>query len=181
MAEDVGFLDLIEIHERRWGTKQYPGRPTLKELMEYPIVAVWGQSGNFTLSAYQTAQEINQVITDLFTGKVGALDIRRLVKLFYKQQPFPFSLQIVKLKQAPIPEEPPAAQTKSSTISRFYEVHQAEPVRFGFSAPARNHKLPGRKQTLIQRVNSPVTDEKPKEPEPGRLKKFLKKLEDDGR
>lgn len=141
MAQDVGFMELVEIHERRWGTKGYPGRPTLKEIMECPIIAVWSHAGGFTLSAHESPEHINQVVTHLFTET--SLDNRRLVKIFYNREVMPFTLQVVRVKETP-PEaarqdDPPPAPR------RFTDIKEVGPARYGQSAPARNQLLPGRK------------------------------------
>jgi len=35
------FIDLVQAHERTWGTQSYPDRPSLAELLSAPIVAWW--------------------------------------------------------------------------------------------------------------------------------------------
>lgn len=39
MSDD--FMQLVENHERQWGTQRYQGRPSLNELLNAHIVAVW--------------------------------------------------------------------------------------------------------------------------------------------
>lgn len=147
MTEDVDFLELIEIHERRWGSKGYPGRPTLKEIMESPIVAAWAESGTFMLSTYETADQINEAVTCLFT--TAGPGARKLVKIFYKHQPMPFSLQIIRIKE----DYPPQAPPKSAP--RYTMVKEIQPVRYGHSVPARNDILPGRNGRLLKGRKTP--------------------------
>lgn len=35
------FMALVETHERQWGTKSYRGRPSLNDILQAHIVAVW--------------------------------------------------------------------------------------------------------------------------------------------
>jgi hypothetical protein len=35
------FIDLVQAHERQWGTELYPDRPSLADLLAAPIVAWW--------------------------------------------------------------------------------------------------------------------------------------------
>lgn len=167
MAGDVDFMELIEIHERRWGTKGYPGRPTLKELMESPIVAAWSHSGSFTLSAHENPESLNQIVTHLFTET--SLDNRRLVKIFYKHKAMPFTLQVVRTSVSSPPKEedkpvdlsrgatyqPEVVDTNPQRAARYSEVKEIRPAHYGQSAPARNELLPGRNGRLLKGRKTP--------------------------
>lgn len=38
---EQSFIDLVQSHERSWGTTSYPDRPTLAQFLEFPVVAWW--------------------------------------------------------------------------------------------------------------------------------------------
>jgi hypothetical protein len=115
MGKELSFMGLVEIHERRWGTRQYPGRPSLKEIMELPIVAVWACKANFTLTVYRTAEELHKVITGIVTGKIPNPDHRVLARIYYRQQRLDFALQVVQAHEPPRPEQ--VAQPEHEEIS----------------------------------------------------------------
>lgn len=35
------FLDWVQLHERVWGTEIYPGKPSLEQIMDAPVVTFW--------------------------------------------------------------------------------------------------------------------------------------------
>jgi hypothetical protein len=35
------FIEVVQAHERAWGTESYPGRPSLAELLSAPVVLLW--------------------------------------------------------------------------------------------------------------------------------------------
>jgi hypothetical protein len=35
------FVELVEQHERVWGTENYPGRPKLSQILASPVVVFW--------------------------------------------------------------------------------------------------------------------------------------------
>jgi len=43
MFDDLSkdFMDMVQQHERQWGTEQYPRRPSLHSLMTSPVVVFW--------------------------------------------------------------------------------------------------------------------------------------------
>lgn len=116
MSLDAGFVELVQLHERTWGEEQYVGRPTLKQLLTAPIVAVWSgknevaadpkrppylqrqslpKESNFLMSVHNTAEELHQVVTDLvLLKKVTPYAMRKLSKVFIHQK----EVQIVGVK-----------------------------------------------------------------------------------
>jgi hypothetical protein len=40
-GQQKSFLDYVQQHERSWGDKLYPGRPSLASIMASPIVVFW--------------------------------------------------------------------------------------------------------------------------------------------
>jgi DNA-directed RNA polymerase subunit RPC12/RpoP len=92
MGKPPTFLELVELHERKWGTAQYPGRPTLTDLMTSPIVAVWTVDKRFIFSAHAYQGELDDLVRDVLTGKID--DGRKLAQIFIGQQPARFRVGI---------------------------------------------------------------------------------------
>jgi DNA-directed RNA polymerase subunit RPC12/RpoP len=89
MGKPSTFLELVELHERKWGTLQYPGRPTLTDLMTSPIVAVWAiDDKRFIFSAHAYQGELDDLVSNVLIGKID--DGRKLAQIFVGQQPAQF-------------------------------------------------------------------------------------------
>lgn len=58
MNTNPAFLELVQLHERTWGTETYPGRPSLADLMNASIVVMWINSTTTPLSA--AAKQLRQ-------------------------------------------------------------------------------------------------------------------------
>ncbi|PJF37024.1 MAG: hypothetical protein CUN49_02420 [Candidatus Thermofonsia Clade 1 bacterium] len=107
---DKGFMELVQLHEREWGTEMYPHRPSLAELLNAPIVAMWasevprsiassGRSvprqlsenrpyGRFMLSVHQRLEELDPILSALIVaGKTAPFPNRKLLRLFVQQKP----------------------------------------------------------------------------------------------
>lgn len=109
----LSFMELVELHERKWGTKQYPGRPTLSQLMRCPFVALWSISGRFILTVHGTPHELNELVYQAITGQLQEMPDRKLVKVFYEQRPMDFRVRLVshKPQDAPKPPDKPAPRS----------------------------------------------------------------------
>jgi hypothetical protein len=97
-------IDIIQLHERKWGEQQYYGRPSLATLMVAPIVAVWKTDNRFMLSAHREADELNDIVTAIIVGKEPNPHNRKLIRIFANHRLVPFTLRIVA-----IPESQPAS------------------------------------------------------------------------
>jgi hypothetical protein len=104
----MAFLELVQLHERTWGTEQYTGRPSLAELIAGPIVVMWvevtrpaakpapkritsediAREGRFTLAVYQNAEELNEALLSIiFASHVSDRPCRKIAKIFANQKP----------------------------------------------------------------------------------------------
>lgn len=92
MAELPSFLELVQIHERRWGDVQYPGRPSLKDLMTAPIVALWITGKRFILSTHADRKSLDQLVQTVLTG--GFDDRRQLAGIYIGQESVSWSASI---------------------------------------------------------------------------------------
>jgi hypothetical protein len=108
MNNNPAFLELVQLHERMWGDEQYAGRPSLAQLLNAHIVALWsgkgelvadtrssgirrvqtaGKDANFLLTCYATPEELNNALTDLLLlRKVTPFAMRKLSKLYIDQK-----------------------------------------------------------------------------------------------
>ena len=82
MNTNPAFLELVQLHERTWGTETYPGRPSLADLMSASIVVMWvtatplpspasvkqlrqTQPANFMLECYEDSDALNTSLLNL--------------------------------------------------------------------------------------------------------------------
>ena len=92
MASEPGFMDLVEVHERKWGDKQYPGRPSLKALLSAHIAAVWLIDKRFFFTIHETPEQLGELVHQVAIGKIK--DLRRLARVFVDQKPTEFRLGV---------------------------------------------------------------------------------------
>jgi hypothetical protein len=93
-SSDDNFIELVQEHERSWGKDSYPGRPTLAELLNTPVVAWWmpvsGKGGKGedrrTASVYQDLDELNKYAARLLLHSRNDPPDRRLVAVYINQK-----------------------------------------------------------------------------------------------
>jgi DNA-directed RNA polymerase subunit RPC12/RpoP len=129
------FLELVELHERKWGTTQYPGRPTLTHLMTSPIVAVWLIGKRFIFSAHADQGSLNDLVNEVITGKLA--DGRTLARIFLNQQPAQFRAAIAYQNA----DEEDTARTQRARKSE--SDHVSRPGKI-IHTPAGDHVKSGR-------------------------------------
>jgi hypothetical protein len=102
---NAAFTELIQLHERQWGMEQYPGRPSLADLLTCPIVAMWvsntrpstevkrTQAGSsqpaerFVLTAHRDYDELDALVTSaVVIGHPSFASNWKLSRLFVNQQ-----------------------------------------------------------------------------------------------
>jgi len=118
MATEKTFLELVEFHERKWGTEQYPGRPALKELLNTQIVAMWRSGKRFMLSVHTKADELNELVTGLITGQVENPERRTLHKIYVNQEPIDFKIRIISNKAA---DQEQGSNNKSTQLKKEWK------------------------------------------------------------
>ena len=101
-SSEPTFMQLVEFHERKWGTEQYLGRPTLQQLMNSQIVVMWRVGKRFIFNIYSDAQELNDLVLGLLTGQLD--DPRKLAKIFVNQEPLDFRVKIISAPKQKLPE-----------------------------------------------------------------------------
>lgn len=102
MNVDPAFTELVQLHERTWGTDTYPKRPTLMELLNSPVVAMWSSTDRklkdrVLFSTHQSIAELEEVLSEiLLVSKVTVFNERKLSRLYYKQRPVKFKLRVTR-------------------------------------------------------------------------------------
>ncbi len=106
---EKSFVELVQLHEREWGTELYPSRPSLVDLLNAPIVVVWTAPqplgaqqraprlrqpaeshtpSRFTLSVHRRLEELDPIILAMVVaGKAAAFSNRKLLYLFVEKHP----------------------------------------------------------------------------------------------
>ncbi|HEX2619360.1 MAG TPA: hypothetical protein VHL11_04410 [Phototrophicaceae bacterium] len=83
---DASFIDLIQAHERAWGTQSYPGRASLAELLSSPVILVWQMVNpdekRQMFTAHQNLDEVDKYATRLILQSRQELPSRRLMTIY---------------------------------------------------------------------------------------------------
>jgi len=111
MNPDPAFMELVQLHERTWGMEQYPGRPSLAELLSSPLIAMWSgdikQTSTYTAPSKRLAAPANDATPARFmfsihksvpeldavflamcvAGNTHPLANRKLFKIYLNQKP----------------------------------------------------------------------------------------------
>jgi len=155
---DITFMSVVEIHERKWGTVQYPGRPSLAALMTSPIVALWTYKKRFVFSAHFKAQDLNEIVESLVrSGERTFLRECRLTKIYVNKQPVEFNIRIVDADKTPPKTvggvigakigDNPAASLPGALPFRprtFSAIPEDEALKYGDVVKVKLPHLPGR-------------------------------------
>ena len=102
MSIDPAFMELVQAHERTWGLEQYPGRPSLAQLLSSPVVVMWSQQARthdeptrnaeptpskFLLTAHQSVDELQDIVLSMIlASKVVADSKRRIFRIYVRQK-----------------------------------------------------------------------------------------------
>jgi hypothetical protein len=91
------YLGYVQQHERLWGTESYPGRPTLEEMLNAPVAALWYPheenakqkpdplaQQKYTITLHQDLREIESYINRLIFRLAAQVPRHRLAKVFVK-------------------------------------------------------------------------------------------------
>jgi hypothetical protein len=112
------FMEIVQLHERVWGTEQYPGRPSLADLIGHPIVVMWvindkqpdlrrasdiKHADRFRLSVHQNSADLNDVATSLLVSgsRPSPMAGWKISRAFLQQKPVKFKAKLF------VAEEPP--------------------------------------------------------------------------
>jgi|GEM_PF-675411 len=80
------FLGYIEQHERVWGTQEYPGRPSLFDLINAKVVAFWHPAAEgdkrLTVTVHEDMTDLNTFLARLLLHINDKPPDRRLARIF---------------------------------------------------------------------------------------------------
>ena len=123
MNPDIKFLDLVQLHERKWGEVQYPGRPALADLMSAPIVVMWTCKGRFMFTVHQSADQVNELVFNVATGEnAGTMRDWKLGMIYVDQRPLKFKIKIV--------SDAPEAKTASKNPTKPIGEQSADDAQY---------------------------------------------------
>jgi hypothetical protein len=130
------FTEIIQSHERAWGTEQYLERPSLAELLESYIVAVWVDDplidqrrkqakDRFMLSVHATADDFHEALAGaVLAGKRSMANGRKLLRVFARQRLVSIGGVRLVSEQAVAPTEPRSKH--EDTLVRRQNQHRQE-------------------------------------------------------
>jgi len=136
---EPSFLELVQLHERKWGDRAYPGRPSLSEIISAEFVIVWKVQYVYIFSVHRALPEINSLIERYLRNGTN----KRLLKVFYRHQEMQWLINL---------SLETTQQTQPMTIIQPEEEKprpvQSRPVLPGRNAPM----LPGRKAIILAQI-----------------------------
>lgn len=85
------FIELVQRHEREWGTASYPQRPTLAELLAATVVAWWRKEDDTSetrlmATVHEDLDMLNKYATRLLLHSTRAPIQRRLAMVHIHQK-----------------------------------------------------------------------------------------------
>jgi hypothetical protein len=87
------FLERVQLHERTWGSEQYPARPQLADILGAKVVAFWlltpkksGAEPRHAISLHDDLKDIENWYLQAVTRLHLQLPDRRLVAAYLNQQ-----------------------------------------------------------------------------------------------
>lgn len=85
------FLDFVQAHERDWGKDSYPGKPSLAQMLESPVVVFWKPTGNkdsgrMTATLYADLKGIEDHFVKLVTRSQIEPPKQRISHVFMNQK-----------------------------------------------------------------------------------------------
>ncbi|MEQ8674613.1 MAG: hypothetical protein RLP44_23585 [Aggregatilineales bacterium] len=90
MANEDNFLELVQAHERAWGTEDYPNRPGLAQFLSSPIVLWWKSidpaETRLMATVHDDLDALNKYATRVLVHSRSTLPDRRLTSIFVNQK-----------------------------------------------------------------------------------------------
>ncbi|MBC8098583.1 MAG: hypothetical protein H7Y11_04015 [Armatimonadetes bacterium] len=89
-GKETSYIDLVQEHERSWGTDSYAGRPSLAELLSAEVVMFWQLTDPkekrrvFTL--HEDLTELDKYATRTLIYSQNEMPQKRLLAVFIKQK-----------------------------------------------------------------------------------------------
>lgn len=97
------FLEIIQQHEREWGTDSYPERPALADLLSKPVVAIWvstdktdKKAKGSMFSVHDSSESLDEAVHASATvGKPSIWYNRKLARVFINQEMIEFKVKLI--------------------------------------------------------------------------------------
>lgn len=87
---DNTFIDVVQEHERKWGTDTYPQRPELSDFLSASIVAFWLPTGTeetrMMATVHADLDEINKYALRVLIHSRAELPNKRLARIYVNQK-----------------------------------------------------------------------------------------------
>jgi hypothetical protein len=85
------FLDFVQAHEREWGKESYPGKPSLAQMLESPVVVFWRPTSDkvktrMTATMYADMKGIEDHFVKLVTRSQIEPPKNRIAHIFHNQK-----------------------------------------------------------------------------------------------
>jgi hypothetical protein len=86
-SKDETFLGWIQLHERAWGTENYKDRPSLRDMLDAPVLAFWypartKSNPRYTATIHQSLKGLHEYATYLLLHSSVRQPEARLARLF---------------------------------------------------------------------------------------------------
>lgn len=92
MQETGNFSSFVQFHERSWGTVQYPGRPTLNQIMNAYIVCFWRMTSkrdpNFRITIHNSTEDLHKYAAQIILDLNIKPPEKRLAKMFVNHEQY---------------------------------------------------------------------------------------------
>lgn len=86
MSDEDAFLRVVSLHERWWGQEEYPGRPTLKQILEAKVIAFWlppkGSPLPYTVTIHNDLRDIEKYLLAIVIHSEQEMPRLRLAAIF---------------------------------------------------------------------------------------------------
>lgn len=82
-----GFMDWVQLHERAWGSRVYPGRPSLEQILSAPVVTFWqgvkeSKDPIYTVRLHEDLRDVEKYLTRLLLRSGVEAPKERLVRIY---------------------------------------------------------------------------------------------------
>lgn len=86
-----GFMDWVQLHERAWGSRIYPARPSLEQILSAPVVTFWqaakeSKDPPYTIKLYDELKDVEKYLTRLLVRTSVEPPNERLVRIYAHQK-----------------------------------------------------------------------------------------------
>lgn len=87
-------MDWVQLHERAWGAENYPGRPSLQQILEAPCVTFWrslqttNKNARYTVKLYTRQSEIEHDLLRILMRFHIDAPREKISPIFIQREPY---------------------------------------------------------------------------------------------